>query len=342
MSEQYVNLAQSTNVALIDGVTNPVTFSVAAGDGALFPSTANGNFRVTVSGTDGSGAEVMLCTSRSGDSLTCSRGTSATLESPTPTLIAHSIGSVVSHDITVGAMNQIRSDISQSGSGTLPSVSKAGDLWFPSDSVSIAWSNGTAWSRWGPIFNLTTPPAVGSFTLQNGASASTVSGQDYVGIKITGPSGDLVGMSKAKLASTFTLTVGLMGATIGVTDDLFGIYLINNTGATTSTSTAIAFFRQAPNGLRISLFSGASLTFVGDYINYTDYLSTCPTLFLRIKEDASNRTYYVSPDLQNWLQVFQHAVNTGETTAAYGICGRTDNAASIILVDAIHWVETNP
>lgn len=112
MSEQYVNLANSTTVGSIDGVTNPITFSVQSGDGALFPTTVNGVFRVTVCDTNGANAEVMMVTSRATDTFTASRGAGALLETPTPTLIAHAGGSIVSHDLTAGAMTTIITQVS--------------------------------------------------------------------------------------------------------------------------------------------------------------------------------------------------------------------------------------
>lgn len=140
MSEQYNNLASST-VATGGGInnsSNPVTFSVQAGDGALFPATTNGSFRVTVSNPDGTNAEVMLCTSISTDALTCARGSSATKETPTPSLLSHSQNSIVSHNITTGAMNQIRNDLS--GIGTFSGLpasggARIGDQYIATDSV---------------------------------------------------------------------------------------------------------------------------------------------------------------------------------------------------------------
>jgi hypothetical protein len=105
--EQAKNLASSTTTGSVNNSSNPVTFSVQSGDGASFPSTTNGPFRVVLSATDGTNAEVMLCTSRSTDSFTCSRGSSATGELPVPTLLAQSSGALVSHIITVGGMEHL-------------------------------------------------------------------------------------------------------------------------------------------------------------------------------------------------------------------------------------------
>src|SRR5579859_5951315 len=166
MSEQYTNLANSTTVGSIDGVTNPITFSVQSGDGAMFPSTANGNFRVTVCDTNGANAEVMMVTSRATDTFTASRGAGATGELPVPTLVSHAGGSIVSHDITVGAMQQIRYDINQFGSrAALPGTAGQvkGARYNCTDSPYTYIFDGTIWQPYIFGFNVV-EPVLSSFT----------------------------------------------------------------------------------------------------------------------------------------------------------------------------------
>jgi hypothetical protein len=114
VAEQYQNLASSTNTRSLDNSTNPITIVLNSGDGALFPSTTNGPFRITVCDTSGTNCEVMLVTTRATDTLTAYRGSligsHAAAEVPVPILSTHSAGSIVSHDLTAGAFNQIRID----------------------------------------------------------------------------------------------------------------------------------------------------------------------------------------------------------------------------------------
>lgn len=189
MAEQYNNLAVSTTAGSINNSTDPVVFSVAAGEGTLFPATTNGSFRVTVSDADGTNAEVMLCTSRSTDALTCSRAANATLETPTPTKIAHTTGSLVSHDLTTGAMNQIRIDKTGTFSGSLPTDSRSGDIRIPTDDI-VQWVNtGSSLKPFGPSFNLTAPiPSNFSWTNQGGATNTNRAGSVF--LKGTNQSGD--------------------------------------------------------------------------------------------------------------------------------------------------------
>jgi hypothetical protein len=86
--KQTANNAKS-NVATTDALNNttdPVTFSVTTGHGSRFPAPGSG-FWITVWDAvtypndpfDDPDMEIMLCTARSGDSLTCDRGEQSTV-----------------------------------------------------------------------------------------------------------------------------------------------------------------------------------------------------------------------------------------------------------------------
>jgi len=75
--------AFSTVAAGLNNVTDPVAFTVAAGEGTRFPDpAADGEFKVTI------GTEIVLCTVRAVDTLTVSRGQDGT----TPAVHANGSG----------------------------------------------------------------------------------------------------------------------------------------------------------------------------------------------------------------------------------------------------------
>jgi len=80
---QTKNNAKSTSTGL-DNTDDPVTFSVGAGEGALFPDTADGSFRVTVWSTsyadpaDDTDMEILEVTARATDSFTATRAREGT------------------------------------------------------------------------------------------------------------------------------------------------------------------------------------------------------------------------------------------------------------------------
>ena len=92
------NNALSTLAGAVDGATNPVTFSVAAGDGTLFPAPAtDGPFMVTID------SEILKCTARTVDSLTCSRAQEGTL------IASHLLGAAIQLRVTAKQIADIQS-----------------------------------------------------------------------------------------------------------------------------------------------------------------------------------------------------------------------------------------
>jgi len=82
------------DVGGIDGSTDPVTFNVTTGEGSKFPAS---NFLISIDN------EILLCSSRTGDALTCSRNEEGT------TIATHSQNSTVEHRITKGTLEQYES-----------------------------------------------------------------------------------------------------------------------------------------------------------------------------------------------------------------------------------------
>lgn len=79
------------DVAGINGTSDPVTFNVTTGEGTLFPAS---NFKITIDN------EIMLCTSRTGDALTCTRASEGT------TIAAHTQNADVEHRITAASLTE--------------------------------------------------------------------------------------------------------------------------------------------------------------------------------------------------------------------------------------------
>lgn len=87
--EQITNFGRTT---LTSGIDDDDT-SIAVGDGSVFPSS--GNFRLNCED------ELMLCTARSGSTLTVTRG----IEGTTPA--SHSLGRVITQVITAGSITAL-------------------------------------------------------------------------------------------------------------------------------------------------------------------------------------------------------------------------------------------
>lgn len=130
MAEQFANNAAST----LDGAINDstTTIAVATGEGSRFPSI--GNFRLMV-GLDPFTAEIVLATSRSGDTLTVIRGQEGT--------VAQSWGSgtSITHIVTAGAIEEIRTQFSTVGNEIYTTDTVSID---PNGTVASAHSDGNS------------------------------------------------------------------------------------------------------------------------------------------------------------------------------------------------------
>lgn len=101
MAEQLINSVSSV-IAMSAGLDHAAT-TLTVASGAVFPAT--GNFRVWVD------QEIMLCTARSGNDLTVTRGQEGT------TATAHANGATVQGGATAGGIAQYVTDHASSGSG---------------------------------------------------------------------------------------------------------------------------------------------------------------------------------------------------------------------------------
>jgi hypothetical protein len=311
MSEQYTNLASSTNTGAIDATTNPVTIVVNAGDGALFPSTTNGPFRITVCDNAGTNCEVMLVTTRATDTFTAYRGSligsHAAAESPVPTLSTHSAGSIISHDLTVGALNQVRIDHTGTFTGTvLPTDSIAGDIRIPTDDV-VAWVNtNTALSPFGPWMTLTAPVG-GNFTWTNQGTASATIRKGSMFLIGTTQSGDqLRYFGTAVPGSTpYSLIVGIVPMIAGGNFQHIGV------GFTDGTKFEHICFENSgtaagPN-IAIQRFTSTS-AFSARQVEIPWISSGGSLVFFKIRNDGTNLTFSYGPSPYDFITLYSEAV----------------------------------
>jgi hypothetical protein len=93
VAEQLANNAATTLTA---GIPDAVATSCTVANGTVFP--ASGNFRIIID------SELLLCTARTGNTLTVTRGVEAT------TAASHANGAAVTHVLTKGGLDQYLAD----------------------------------------------------------------------------------------------------------------------------------------------------------------------------------------------------------------------------------------
>ena len=95
-----LNNANSTAAGALNNTDNPVTFSVASGEGANFPQpTTDGNFLISID------SEILNCTARTVDSLVCDRAQDGT------TIASHVSGAAVELRIVALALTELHNAV---------------------------------------------------------------------------------------------------------------------------------------------------------------------------------------------------------------------------------------
>jgi hypothetical protein len=255
---------------------------------------------VVVSNSDGTNAEVMLCTTRATDALTCSRAANATGESPVPTKLSHASGSIISCSITAGAMNQIRQDHIRSFSGALPTDGRAGDLAFATDDV-VAWrNNGSSFVPFGPVWPLTAPiPGNFAWVNQGGASMSSRNGSMLLtGTNQTSDSLRYFGLGVP--ATPYSYVVGFTPYIIGEDFQHMGFGFTDGTKfehicVEDSGNIAVQKFNTSTS------FNSRPVerSFRGNW--------GMPLLFFKVRNDGVNITFSAGPSPFDFVQLFQEA-----------------------------------
>lgn len=338
--EQTANNAIST---LSAAITSTTATSLTVTSATLFPAT--GTFRVLVD------SEIMKVTAVSSNTFTVTRGdgnsTAAThlngaaivaiwTKEAMDNVVSIQVAGVDTSDrrvlnIVSGATvadnpTSKRADITIAtapgtsiGAGvSRPSPGTAGRVYIPTDGVITSVDNGTAWVGHNPFgLPFTIPPASGvsPWTLTTdgtngvvvdipggGINFGSVSGNAWCKVLQTIPSGTNY---------TADIAVSLNNVVSSTTTNEFGVVISDGTkmislgkdstanGINKSTYAASAFASPSSSGASTGLF-------------------VMSTLWLRIKNNGTNRLYYVSTDGIVWKQLFTETFSTFLTETLVG------------------------
>jgi hypothetical protein len=229
--------------------------------------------------------------------------------------------------------------------GTTSGLPAAGDtnknhLYLPTDGPIIQQSSGSAWSPYGPLFPLTKPPAAGTWTT-SGISGSITLSDSNAGPVLHAPGNSGTAVYRMALisapATPYTITAGFLAQGPINANLRWGLIWRN------SSSTKIISFGHTCNGgpleLNVSQFN-SSTSFSSNPLT-VNWATFAPVLWLRIKDDGSNRTYYTSADGVNWTQQFTDTHTNFFTPDQVG-WGLYDNGNSSVNFDftLISWLQS--
>lgn len=312
--EQYKNLAKSTAAGAIDSSTDPVTFSVASGEGALFPATTNGPFRIVID------SEVLKVTSRSTDSFTAARAQEGS------SIASHSSGASVIHSLTTGAMDAIRGEVNQVGLySALPSAGtcKAGDHYKCSDSEYEFYHNGSAWLAFYRGIPVTMPPAASGYTQEN-SGRGTLTDNAGGGLLLVGSESSPINwepFSRSVPSAPYTYEIGCtttgVMSTAASDNGIVGLFLSDGT----------KYKWWALADVLSVMYNTARETFNSTLKNTTGgwhgASQVAGPLFVRIRDDNTTLFYDWSKDGQNWRNYYSESRTNLFTATKIGFMVRS-------------------
>lgn len=266
-------------------------------------------------------------TSRSTDTLTVTAGADGTSDTNL------SAGATLHWVLGVAALDQLRSDIIGTGTYASASSEKAGKLYLPSDGLHLVRDTGAALALWGPIYPCEMPD-FSSFTQVNAGSATFAAyGSAYSIYCPALGSVSLKMLERTAPATPYTLTCGFFHK-VWVNYNSCGIGFRENSSGKVETLSVVY-----DSGLKIIRTQYNNSTNWNANATVRSVPQWAQPMWLRIKDDGTNRYYYYSNDGLIW---YEHS-NVGRTnhlTADRLVLVCDSNSTEPTSIVVFHWVVT--
>lgn len=289
--ESFANNASTTLSAAITDTTG-TSISVTSASG--FPSS--GNYRIVID------SEYFVVTGGQGTTTwTVTRGAESS------TAATHSNSAAVTQVLTNGGLLQARSDLYLLDTfANRPSAGVAGRLFKSSDGERIWRDNGSSWE----VFNFgATETAVptSSWSWDNQNSATITDNTDGMSlIKGVTNNSQWAVRYRTIQAAPYTLVVMIDPQPSLDNNSYWGVNLRDS-----SSGKYIHFYQAFANadpGVVVLLdYNSAINTFSSNKVSVNPGKSPLPYRWMKIKDDNTNRSYHISQDGLNWIQVFSAA-----------------------------------
>jgi hypothetical protein len=283
--------------------------------------------------------EIMNVTGISGNIFTVTRGVESTA------CPAHPVNKIVLGPLTVGNTFQIIQDFFATGSMTDFPVSgtngRNGHTYWPNDGYVIYRDDGTStpgWTPWGPIFPLKSPPTTGwsfqNFQAETGSSASsaTSSNQNYGNNTRFRSDGQVIVFSTINAnenewrCATRPISGNYDHKFAFIPNYWPGGYSSVGIIQANTTTGVIAFrvFYDSTNagcsvGITKYTTTGFTPSAAVEYFTVLAGGFISGMVWMRIADDGTTRTYYVSNDGQNWNPIFTVGHTDFITPTVFGI-----------------------
>lgn len=298
------------------------TMTATGGHGARLPSS--GDFWIaTTTGT----YRAFKVTARSTDVLTVTAAQDGTSDGNLST------GQEMKWALTLSALDQLRQDLVQTGADSSKSAEKAASLYLPSDSQVLYRSTGSTFAPWGPIFPLTDPGLVSSWTWVNQGSATAVDTSG--GIQVDSPidaSTDYRLLVKTSPGTPYKVDVLFLPTARWDQYNAWGVALRESGTGKFQVVTHVNAGAEGSYDIRVRKFTDPT-TFSADYLNVAsvDKPFLRFPVWLRIEDTGTNIVSSLCQDgLEgNFDQL--HSISRTDFMAGgpdqYGFAFNTQNAA---------------
>ena len=321
--ELFSNNATTTlNGSILSGATSLVVTSAS-----LFP--VSGNFHLIID------AEIFLATAVNSNTFTVSPGQEGTSQA------GHSNGATVTAVLTKAAMANFRADSETFGAyAGLPSPSFAGRVYEATDGLARSLDTGSAFLTFGPVWPLT-PFAQAGFSYVNQGSATVTTAN---GISVLSDQGGEGASDSIRLfvetipTAPYTLTVCFIPLMSYLTSGgSCGLVLRDS-----SSSKLIFFLCTSGFNVQVLQFTNPT-TFSASAVNATFNGGLGGAVWLRIKDDNTNRKYSVSADGFNFVQILSETRTTFITANQIGIAmNNRSSSGGVSLMSVLSYLPTQP
>lgn len=302
--EQFVNNIYTT---LSGAINNSVT-SIVVASATGIPAT--GTFRLLIDD------EILICTSRSGTTLTVQRGQENT------TAVSHSTGAVVDLVLTKGALDQLRQDISLNlGYSEIPTViGKTGKIILSSDSYYFFSEDKIdGWTAYGPIHKMTRPVLSGYSWVNQGSATETLTSGHLV-LYAPANSGDSYRLRVKTAPSTPYSLIGAFAFTNSGSPVWFGGFIARESSSSKFIALGVAVGGSGFGSICVYKFNNeTSFNSVPLEVSLQDVMHlTGQFVWLRYRDDGTNRLLDTSNDGINWFTVYSEGRTVFCTANQYG------------------------
>lgn len=329
--EQYVNFGEST----LNGAINNSVTSLTVISASTFPTS--GDFRIVVSDT-----EVMIVTAVTGNVFTVTRGAEGT------TAVSHLDGATVKQMLTRDGLKKLGSVIHvRDTHANIEALARLhGRLGMPSNGIAVDLDDGSERHLYGPNWPFK-KVVDGSFSWvnQGGASIDT----SFGGVLLEAPASASINVRarvKSIPAAPYTVTMayvphmlfldafyGGMALRESSSGKLILLSLQSNTGWHASQQVIQYHKWNSPTSFNADYTTTPSPIIAAPWY-------TGPCMWMRIKDDNTNRIVYISADGKRWHQMHSVGRTDFMTPDEIGFFLGVSNASFGSALHVLSWEET--